>query len=136
MGERLNPVLVKRCKRPIQNAVNADALACASAVGAALPAASAASRKDSDSLRPARVSRRTLPGVPRVPYQGMPDAALVEAVARGDHNAIGAVWDRHSRTVRNVLRVTLERLDELRRFARFGRKLYHRSEKRLKKGEF
>jgi RNA polymerase sigma-70 factor, ECF subfamily len=44
---------------------------------------------------------------PRERYERMSDAELVLAVASGDHEAVGIVWDRHSRLVRSVLRANL-----------------------------
>ncbi|HEY3494442.1 MAG TPA: sigma-70 family RNA polymerase sigma factor [Polyangiaceae bacterium] len=44
---------------------------------------------------------------PRERYERMSDAELVTAVAGGDTEAVGIVWDRHSRLVRSVLRANL-----------------------------
>jgi RNA polymerase sigma-70 factor (ECF subfamily) len=44
---------------------------------------------------------------PRERYARMSDAELVLAVAGGDNDAVGIVWDRHSRLVRSVLRANL-----------------------------
>lgn len=45
--------------------------------------------------------------VTRLPDDRPRDALLVAAAARGDREAIGAVWDRHSPFVRSVLRSAL-----------------------------
>jgi RNA polymerase sigma-70 factor, ECF subfamily len=56
-----------------------------------------------------RTSRpiETASPVSRFPYDRLGDAELVEAVARGDSQAVGVVWDRYSPLVRSVLRGSL-----------------------------
>jgi RNA polymerase sigma-70 factor, ECF subfamily len=57
--------------------------------------------------------RRTSPApepvspVSRFPYERLGDAELVEAVARGDAQAVAVVWDRYSPLVRRVVRASL-----------------------------
>jgi RNA polymerase sigma-70 factor (ECF subfamily) len=53
---------------------------------------------------PARPAPRE---VTRLPDDRTRDALLVAAAARGDREAVGAVWDRYSPFVRSVLRSTL-----------------------------
>lgn len=45
--------------------------------------------------------------VARFPYERLGDAELVQAVSRGDAEALGVVWDRYSTLVRSVLRGSL-----------------------------
>lgn len=47
------------------------------------------------------------PAVTRLPTDRARDAVLVAAAARGDRDAIGAVWDRYASFVRGVLRGAL-----------------------------
>jgi RNA polymerase sigma-70 factor (ECF subfamily) len=45
--------------------------------------------------------------VSRFPRERLGDAELVEAVIRGDKEAVGTIWDRYSHVVRTVLRSNL-----------------------------
>jgi RNA polymerase sigma-70 factor (ECF subfamily) len=45
--------------------------------------------------------------VSRFPYERLADAELVEAVARGDSQAVAAIWGRYSSLVRSVVRASL-----------------------------
>jgi RNA polymerase sigma-70 factor (ECF subfamily) len=45
--------------------------------------------------------------VSRFPYERLGDAELVQAVGRGDTEAVGVIWDRYATLVRSVLRASL-----------------------------
>jgi len=57
------------------------------------------------------VHNHSLPGtvapVSRFPYERLADAELVEAVARGDSQAVAVIWDRYAPLVRSVVRASL-----------------------------
>jgi RNA polymerase sigma-70 factor (ECF subfamily) len=50
---------------------------------------------------------RHVPPLARFPQQRWSDAELVSAIAQGDNEAVGAVWDRYAGLVRGVLRSSL-----------------------------
>jgi RNA polymerase sigma-70 factor (ECF subfamily) len=45
--------------------------------------------------------------VSRFPYERLGDAELVQAVVRGDSEAVGVVWDRYANLIRGVIRGSL-----------------------------
>lgn len=65
----------------------------------------ARARQPNHMVRPLAQVRKL--AFPRERYERMSDAELVTAVAGGDMEAVGIVWDRHSRLVRSVLRANL-----------------------------
>jgi RNA polymerase sigma-70 factor (ECF subfamily) len=72
-------------------------------------------RRQDLKLRPAATTTDRLrrqefsesPQVSRFPYERLGDAELVQAVAQGDVQAVGVVWDRYSSPVRSVIRANL-----------------------------
>ncbi len=62
---------------------------------------------DVDRSQPTRVDRAPIAEVRPFPYAQRADAELVAALVRGEPQALGAIWDRYVRTVRDLLYLML-----------------------------